>query len=63
MSDDNVVDLKLYRKLKAEIDLEEAAILSAQNMGIPDYYICGQCGETYFPAAFFAHFPCSCEDD
>lgn len=24
--------------------IEEAAIQSAMNMGIPDYYICGYCG-------------------
>jgi hypothetical protein len=45
----NIISLEDYRNLK----LEELAIQSALNMGVPDYFICGQCGSYHLSAVEF----------
>ena len=35
--------------------IEEAAILSALNMGVPDWFWCGHCGAKFYPHEIVAH--------
>ena len=43
--------------------IENAAIQSALNMGVPDWFQCGDCGRRYVTAQLFLdHFPCLCVD-
>jgi len=43
---------------RPEIDIEDAAIRSALNMGVPDWFQCGECGERYDTTALFLEHPC-----
>ena len=54
-----MVDKDLTEKELHDLEdlLIEASLKSALNMGVPDYFICGECGERYSYEGFLEH-PC-----